>query len=537
MQTIVECVPNFSNGRDPQVYNAISDAIRAVSGVRILDVSADPDHNRTVITFVGATEAVEEAAFRAIRAAARLINMDEHKGEHPRIGATDVCPFVPIQGVNMDDCVAIARRLGQRVGRELGIAVYLYGAAASRPERESLAAIRKGEYELWKQEVATNPGRRPDFGPAEPKSWGATVIGARPFLIAYNLYLNTDKVELAEKIARAVRHSSGGLRFVQARGFLVEGQGQVSMNLTDFSKTPIYRVQEMVGREAARHGLTISHAELVGLIPQRALLETAKWYLQLDGMEDSQVLEWWLMDAGERGSSDEHIVGAEEQVASGTSQVAGGDPQPAAGSRQPVTMESFIEQVGAATAAPGGGAVAALAGALGAALAQMVAGLTIGRKKYAEVQPEAQRILDEAGRLRAALTAAIREDSDAFEQVMAARRNKDVDEVTRAAAIEEATLGAAEVPLRVARLANDAAQLARDIASIGNVNAATDAAAGAYLAQASVYAAALNVKVNVTGLQDQNQAAVWREEVEALADEVSQLASAVAAIAAERGGF
>jgi glutamate formiminotransferase/formiminotetrahydrofolate cyclodeaminase len=542
MQTIVECVPNFSNGRDPQVYNAIADAIRGVSSVRVLDVSADPDHNRTVITFLGTVEAVEEAAFRAIETAARLINMNEHKGEHPRIGATDVCPFIPIQGITMDDCVAMARRLGERVGRELGIAVYLYSAAATRPERESLAAIRKGEYELWKREIGSNPDRRPDFGPAEPNNWGATVIGARPFLIAYNLYLNTDQVEFAEKIARAVRFSSGGLRFVQARGFLVEGQAQVSMNLTDFNKTPVYRVQEMVGREAARYGLAITHSELVGLIPQKALIETAKWYLQLDGMEDNQVLESWLMGAGEQGSG-----GAEEQVASGRlrpegdqpegSQATDGDPQSAVGSRQSVTLEDFIEQVGAATAAPGGGAVAALAGALGAALAQMVAGLTIGRKKYADVDGEARRVLDESGRLRAALEAAIAEDSAAFEQVIVARRNKEADEATRVAAIEEATLGAAEVPLRVARLAYDVAHLARAIAAVGNVNAVTDAAAGAYMAQAAVYVAALNVKINVTDLQDQNQATVWREEVEALADEVNQVTTAVAAIAAERGGF
>lgn len=519
MQTIVECVPNFSNGRDPQVYNAIADAIRAVSGVRILDISADPDHNRTVVTFVGTATAVEEAAFQGIRTAAQLINMDEHRGEHPRIGATDVCPFIPIRGIKMEECVEIARRLGERVGSELGIAVYLYGAAATRPERESLSAIRKGQYELWKKEVETNPERRPDFGPAEPKSWGATVIGARPFLVAYNIYLNCDNADVAEKIARAVRFSSGGLRYVQAKGFLVEGQGQVSMNLTDFSKTPIYRVQEMVAREAARYGLRITHSELVGLLPQKALLETAKWYLQLDGMQDNQVLESWLIGDGEPESG-----GAGEQENRGES--AG-----------PVTLETYIDQVAAATAAPGGGAVAALAGSLSAALVQMVAGLTVGRKKYAEVEPEARHILEEAGRLRAALTAAIREDSAAFEQVMIARRNKEVDEATREAAVEQATLGAAEVPLRVARLAYDVAHLARTIATIGNINASTDAAAAAYMSQAAVQAAALNVKVNVTGLQDQHQAAVWREEVEALTAEVSQLATAVAAISAERGGF
>ncbi len=548
MQTIVECVPNFSNGRDPQVYNAIADAVRAVSGVRVLDVSADPDHNRTVITFVGTVEGVEEAAFQAIGTAARLINMDEHQGEHPRIGATDVCPFIPIQGVKMEDCAEIARRVGERVGRELGIAVYLYGAAATRPERESLSAIRKGQYELWKKEVATNPARQPDFGPAEPKSWGATVIGARPFLIAYNIYLNCDNAEVAEKIARAVRFSSGGLRYVQAKGFLVEGQGQVSMNLTDFSKTPIHRVQEMVAREAARYGLRITHAELVGLTPQKALLETAKWYLQLDGMQDNQVLESWLL-GGEQESG-----GAEEQRSRGAGESLPVSQSPDqdvvtqdvgtqdvgtqdVGTQDMVTLEGYLDQVAAATAAPGGGAVAALAGSLSAALVQMVSGLTLGRKKYAEVEPEARHVLEEGGRLRAELTAAISEDAAAFEQVMIAIRNKEVDEATRAEAIEQATLGAAEVPLRVARLAYDVADLARTIATIGNINAATDAAAAAYMAQAAVQAAALNVKVNVAGLQDQKQAAVWREEVEALTADVSQLATAVAAVAAERGGF
>ncbi|MFN2181307.1 MAG: glutamate formimidoyltransferase, partial [Candidatus Promineifilaceae bacterium] len=289
MQQIVECVPNFSNGRDPEVYNKIAGVISAVKGVTVLDVSADADHNRTVITFVGSPGSVEEAAFAAIRTAAELINLDEHEGEHPRIGATDVCPFVPVKGVSIDQCVEIAQRLGERVGGELGIAVYLYGAAATRPEREQLSAIRKGEYELWKKEVATNRDRQPDYGPAKPRTCGATVIGARPFLIAYNLYLNSDNAEIADKIARGVRFSGGGLRFVQAKGFLVEGQAQVSMNLTNFARTPIYRVQEMVRREAARYGLSITKAELIGLTPQEALVDAARWYLQLDDMKDDQI--------------------------------------------------------------------------------------------------------------------------------------------------------------------------------------------------------------------------------------------------------
>ena len=323
MQPLVECVPNFSNGRDPAVYGQIADAIRGVAGVQVLDVSADADHNRTVITFVGGPDEVVEAAFRAIQTARDLIDLDHHQGEHPRIGATDVCPFVPVRGINTEGCVALARRLGKRVGEELGVAVYLYGAAATRPERESLADIRKGQYELWKQEVATNPRRQPDYGPAEPRPWGATVIGARPFLIAYNLYLNANDAAVAEQIAKAVRFSSGGLRYVQARGFLVEGQAQVSMNLTNFERTPIYRVQEMVRREAAQHGLTITRAELVGLIPQKALLDAARWYLQIEPFRDDQVLDLRLESAAADAARPSALP-LDEAVAAATPTPGGG---------------------------------------------------------------------------------------------------------------------------------------------------------------------------------------------------------------------
>lgn len=292
MVKIVECVPNFSEGRRPEVIETIAAAIRSVPGIRLLGTDPDPDHNRTVITFVGEPEPVAEAAFRAITTAQKLINLNGHHGEHPRLGATDVCPFIPVQGVTMAECVALARQLGERVGRELGICVYLYGEAATRPEREKLADIRKGEYELWQTEIGHNPAREPDFGPAEARPWGATVIGARPFLIAYNLYLNSDKVEIAKKIATTVRFTGGGLRYVQALGFLVDGQAQVSMNLTNYEKTPIYRIQELVKREAAQYGLVVTKAELVGLTPQKALLDTAKWYLQLEGLKDEQILEW-----------------------------------------------------------------------------------------------------------------------------------------------------------------------------------------------------------------------------------------------------
>ena len=503
MQQIVECVPNFSDGRRPEVYNAIADAIRGVPGAQVFDVSADPDHNRTVITFVGSPAAVEEGAFQAIAEAARLIDLDEHEGEHPRLGSTDVCPFIPVKGVSSDDCVEIARRLGHRVGEDLDIAVYLYGAAATRPERKSLAAIRRGEYELWRDEVATNPDRLPDYGPAEHRSWGATVIGVRPFLIAYNIYLNTDDVDVANKIARAVRFSSGGLRHVQALGFLVEGQAQVSMNLTDFSKTPVHRVQETVRREAARYGLAITKAELVGLIPETALLDSAKWYLQLNDLSDDQVLE---------------IRMAEEQEAD-------------------ITPLPFLEATAEGKPTPGGGSVAALAGALGAALAQMVANLTVGRKKYAAVETESLHVLEQAGAIRQRLTAAIHEDSAAFDALMSAWRNKDLSGEDRLAAIKKATVHASEVPLEVARLGLEVARLSQTIASIGNSNALTDAAAGGLMARAAVRIAAMNVKVNALDLEDTQLTEAWLTELDYLETEVASLEQDILSTASERGGF
>jgi glutamate formiminotransferase len=291
MKRIVECVPNFSEGRRREIIDGIVGALASVEGVRVLDVQSDADHNRSVVTMVGQPQDVEEAAFRGIERAAQLIDMGQHQGEHPRMGATDVVPFVPIAGVTMADCVEMAHRLGERVGRELSIPIYLYEEAATRPERRNLADVRRGEYEGLKVEIETDPHHVPDFGPARMGKAGATAIGARPPLVAFNVYLNTDDVAIAKAIARAVRHSSGGLRYVKALGLLVEGRAQVSMNLTDYRQTPIYRVVEMLRREAARYGVTIASSEVVGLIPNEALVDTAQFYLQLDGFSSDQILE------------------------------------------------------------------------------------------------------------------------------------------------------------------------------------------------------------------------------------------------------
>lgn len=290
MAQIIECVPNFSEGRSEHVINAIAEVIDAVKDVNLLHITSDIDHNRTVMTFAGSPDAVIEAAYNAIELATKLIDMKQHSGVHPRIGATDVVPFIPLEDVSMGDCIRIAHRLGQRVGDELGLPVYLYGEAAIRPDRGDLAIIRRGQYETLIGEI-TEVARYPDYGPATMGSAGAISIGARKPLIAYNVYLTTDDVKVAKKIAGAIRGSSGGLRGVKALGLFVKGRAQVSMNLTDYQATPIYRVMELIRLEAAKLGTQVYESELVGLIPEDALIQTAAWYLQLPDLKAEDLLE------------------------------------------------------------------------------------------------------------------------------------------------------------------------------------------------------------------------------------------------------
>lgn len=505
MRPLIECVPNFSEARRPEVVSAIVAAIEQGGGeaIQVLDVSSDTDHNRTVVTLVGTPEGVELAAFAGIARAAELIDLNHHTGEHPRMGATDVVPFIPIRDVSMADCIAIARRLGERVGRELNIPVYLYEQAATRPERENLANVRKGEYEGIKAEIATHPAREPDFGPKQLGPAGATVIGARQFLVAYNIYLNTAEVGIAEKIAKAIRHLSGGLRFVKAKGFLVEGQAQVSMNLTDFTKTPIARVQEMVKREAARYGVTVTHSELVGMMPQAALVEAAQWYLQLDNLSADQILENRLSGDGQAELNE----------------------------------TAFIDRLAAGTATPGGGAASAYAGAMAAGLVAMVARLTLGKKKYAEVEAQMQSVLEGAEKLRANLTHAIAEDSAAFEDVMAAfklPKGTAEEQTARAEAVEQAYVHAAEVPLRVARDAVATLGLAAIAVEQGNVNAISDGGTAANLAQAALSGAALNVRANAGVVRDHATAEAWLKELAGLEARAAETLEGIKKVLRER---
>lgn len=510
MTTLIECIPNFSEARRPEVIDQIVAAIRSVAEVKFLDRSSDLDHNRTVLTFAGPPLAVEEAAFRAIQTAAELIDLDQHTGEHPRIGATDVVPFVPLSNASMQECVEIARRVGKRVGEELGIPVYLYEAAATRPERVNLENIRRGQYEGLKTEIETNPDRKPDFGPSKLPKAGATVIGARNPLIAYNIYLTTSDVEIAKKIAKAVRHSSGGLRYVKALGLLVEGRAQVSMNLTNFHETPLARVVEFVRREAERYGVGIHHSELVGLIPQEALVDAAVWYTQLDGFNKEQILETRLY--------------SDESAAS-----------PSAG-----TWSSFLEVLSTPTPTPGGGSAAAFAAAMGAALVSMVAGLTMGKKKYAEVEAEMQAIRVMAEKLRKELTHAVEDDASAFEALMGTfKLPKETDEqkTARNAAIINATLNAARVPLHVASDSVKVMELALKCARHGNLNAISDAMSAFAMARAALTAAGYNVRINLHSLEDRSAGEKMLNELAEVEFKADKLELEIQAVMKERGGI
>lgn len=511
---IVECIANYSDARRPEVIEAVAAAIRSVPQVHLLDRHSDLDHNRTVLTFAGAPQAVEEAAFRSIAEAARRINLDEHRGEHPRIGAADVVPFVPISGISMQDCVEMARRLGSRVGSELGIPVYLYEQAASRPERVNLEDIRRGQYEGLKEEISTNPDRLPDFGPSRLGTAGATVIGARYPLIAFNVYLTTDDVTIAKKIAKSIRHSSGGLRYVKGLGLLVEGRAQVSMNLTNYQATPLARVVELIRREAQRYGVGIHHSELVGLIPEAALVEAAVWYTQLDQFEPEQILERRLQAALEQTPPVEA-------------------PAAAPGSE-------LLEALAAATPTPGGGSASAYSGAMAAALAAMVARLTIGKKKYAQVEEQMQALLARAEQLRLELLDYVSRDAAAFDAVMAAYRlpkDSPPEQAARLAAVEAATLQAARVPLEVAEKAVAVMALAAEAAASGNLNAISDGAVAVALGRAALTGAGYNVRINLPGLQDRQAAQALLSRLVELEQRAALLEDSTRHHLAERGGL
>lgn len=449
-----------------------------IPGVYLLDREMDADHNRCVITLVGEREAIQEAAIRGVGKAAELIDLTQHQGAHPRMGAADVVPFIPIEGVTLEDCVAMARHVGSEIAARFGIPVYLYEAAATSPERQNLENIRRGQFEGIRDEIATNPARKPDYGePHVHPTAGATVVGARKFLIAYNVFLNTADVDVAKKIAKAVRFSTGGLRFVKGAGFLVRGQAQVSMNLTDFEQTPIHRVFEFVRREAARYGVLPTSSEIVGLIPKAALEQAAEWFLQVEHFDSSLILENRLA-----------------AVTSGKMAPGG----PSAGLSAGVAP--FIEQLAAPTATPGGGSASAAAGAMAAGLAHMVAAMSRGKKAYLQHESALSEAIARLAALREDLKLAIDADAESYNVVMRAyKAAKNAPDAARTinAALQQATA----VPLGVAQKSAEAGRIAAALRPITNPNMASDLTTALALARAAVTGALANVTINISSMK------------------------------------
>ncbi len=539
---LVECVPNFSEGRDLARIDEITNEIKGVEGVRLLDVDPGKDTNRTVVTILGTPDEVVEAAFRAIRKAAEVIDMSKHSGAHARMGATDVCPFIPVSGMTMDDCAELARRLGSRVGEELGIPVYLYEYAASTPERQNLANIRAGEYEGLETKLA-DPEWKPDFGPAEfNPGTGATVIGAREFLIAYNVNLNTRDTKVAREIAFMIREKgrlkrdkagkivrdedgktvreNGVFKECKAVGWYMEdfGRAQVSINLTNYKITPPHLVFDECERIAAGLGARVTGSELVGLIPIEALLESGRHYLRkmgkTTGVPDSELVHTAVLSLGLSDlyefEPDKKII---EYFMRRDDSLVG------------MTATYFTDVLSTDAPAPGGGSVAALCGALSGALTAMVGALTHGKKGYEKAFDEMVRVGVEAQKIKDEFLADVDRDTDAFNRVMDAMRMKkktDEQKAARAAAIEETTKVATLIPMNVLRRSKDAAELARIVAGKGNANSISDAGVAALAARTAAEGAYLNVIINLPGIEDEKfKAEILKEAGEVRAEVVS----------------
>ena len=498
MKRLIECVPNFSEGRDPAKVSAIVEAMRSVPGVYVLDQEMDADHNRCVITLAGEPDAVGEAALLGAGRAMELIDMNVHTGAHPRVGATDVLPFIPIEGVTIEDCVALARRVGNELWKRYRIPVFFYEAAAMRPDRVNLESIRRGQFEGLRDAMKRNLDRQPDVG--EPKlhpTAGVTVVGARKFLIAYNVNLNTPDVGIANKIAKAIRFSSGGLRYVKSMGVELKARNlaQVSINLTDFEQTPMHRVYETVKREAERYGAVPVGSEIVGLIPKKAIEMAADYFLQLENFSPVQVFENKL-----------------EAVLSGA-------PAEAKGKNLANLARPFLDAVAEPTATPGGGSVSALAVGLAGALGQMVAALSRKKKSQILNVEKLSEHLDALRRTTDELTHAIDRDAASYDAVMAAFKlpqGNSEETRLREEAIQKATKGAAEVPLEVAEKA--AALHARlvQLEAIAAASMKSDLRVARLMAIAGANGALANVEINLEGLKDAAYAAAMRGKVDEL---------------------
>ncbi len=493
MSKIVECIPNFSEGRRVEVVEEIVRAILSVEGVVLLDKEMNSDHNRAVISFIGEPQQVLEAAFRGCKRASELIDLNVHQGEHPRIGATDVIPFVPIANVTMEECVYLAKELGKRIAEELNIPVYLYEEAATRPDRVDLANIRKGEYEGLKEAIKTDPNRYPDFGKPElHPTAGAVVVGARFPLIAYNINLNTTDVTIAKKIAQAIRFRDGGYRFVKALGFEIKEKNcvQVSINMTNYLKTPLYRVFETVKREAERYGVTVKESEIVGLAPQKALIDSAIYYLQLNEFKpDEQILETKLTLSKGKG------------------------------------LEEFLFELAQPTPTPGGGSCAALAGAVATALLLMVINLTLKKPNTPEIVNILAPVKDRLNKLHKRFTELIKLDSEAFNKVIAAYKlpkATEEEKLQRSQAIEGALKAAVAVPEETIVLTKEVVDLLAPVIKHGNPNAISDVGVALSYLSAAHDGARLNVLINLKSIKDHNYIEAKKIKMKELAEDIGQ---------------
>jgi len=499
MKRLIECVPNFSEGRDAKKVDTIVAAMSGVPGVYVLDREMDADHNRSVITLAGEPDAVAEAAILGAGKAMELIDLTKHSGAHPRVGATDVLPFIPIDGVTIEDCVALARRVGNELWKRYRIPVFFYEAAAMRPERVNLENVRRGQFEGLREELKKNHDRQPDVG--EPKlhpTAGVTVVGARKFLIAYNVNLNTSDISIANKIAKTIRFSSGGLRYVKAMGVELKARNlaQVSINLTDFEQTAMHCVYEMVKREAERYGVRPVGSEIVGLVPKKAIEMAADYFLQLENFSPAQVFENKLAAA---------LSGAPLGVAK-DGKLAG-------------LARPFLDAVATPSATPGGGSVSALVGALAAALGQMVAGLSRKKKSQAAFADQLSPALDEMRSDADELAEAIDRDAASYDAVIAAFKlpQGEAEEVRqREEAIQRATKGASEVPLQVAERTVALFERFGQLDAIVAASMRSDLEVARLMAGAGARGALANVEINLDGLKDAAYDTSMRAKVTAL---------------------
>lgn len=516
MKQLIECVPNFSEGNDPAIIRQITDAIESVDGIKLLNVDPGKATNRTVVTFVGEPEQVVEAAFRGIRKAAELIDMSRHKGEHPRMGATDVCPLIPVSDITMEETAAWAVKLAERVGSDLRIPVYLYEAAQKHPDRKNLSVIRAGEYEGFFQKIKL-PEWKPDFGPTEfPAKTGATVIGARDFLVAYNVNLNTTSVRRANSVAFDVRENGrkvknemgeetvqpGTCKSVKAIGWFIEEYGiaQVSMNLTNIQVTPVHIAFDECVNSAHRRGMRVTGSELVGLIPLKAMTDAGRYFLEKQqrstGVSEKDLIKIAVRSMGldELGPFDPNERIIEYKLRQGQERRLVG-----------MTLSAFADETASESPAPGGGSIAAYVGALGVSLGTMVANLSSHKKGWDERWKEFSDWAVKGQELKEQLLAMVDEDTNAFNRIMQSfglPKGTEAEKKARTAAIQDATRYATEIPFRVMELSYATFGIIRAMAETGNPNSVTDAGVGAACARTAVLGAYMNVRINASGISD-----------------------------------